>query len=95
LLAIRHFEVLNLRSRKQRDSVTLPHQSTDLVPLPALYNQVPDRYDRRKLSAEQRASILSVRGTGRILRQLAAEFGISHATIRWVRRQVVVDVARA
>jgi DNA-directed RNA polymerase sigma subunit (sigma70/sigma32) len=41
---------------------------------------------RRKLSSQQEATIRSQSGT-RTLRELAAEFGVSHETIRTVLRQ--------
>jgi DeoR/GlpR family transcriptional regulator of sugar metabolism len=41
---------------------------------------------RRKLSYEQEAAIRSEAGN-RTLRELAAEFGVSHETIRTVLRQ--------
>jgi hypothetical protein len=84
--------------RKRRGSVSSPrHDSTGTDPIeiaPVPPRRVSGRSQRtpyhaqrrRKLSSEQEETIRSEAGN-RTLRDLAAEYGVSHETIRTVLRQ--------
>ena len=77
--------------RKRRGSVApVPYETLVLPPgalRMSLVNATSDRYcapRRRKLSVDQEAAVRVALTQGRTLRGVAADFGVSHETVRKV-----------